>query len=251
MGRGPGFAACAFGAFLYPLAKDGVVLLVTGTVFFCIIEAGTWFARYAAAKGLGLGTAISLAFLLLITAFGVGYLANYLRRVVTSTAMGEQAPPDWPELTDFSGDILSPLFQLAVTVLACLGPAIIVGMFVEGNETWGQAAVLAASGLGAIYFPMAFLAVAMFDSLAALNPLLIAPSIAKVPGQYLLTVALLGIVLAVQWSGDYFLREIIPIPIVPSVISTLIGLYLLMVEARVLGLLYLLNQERLAWFGRR
>jgi hypothetical protein len=247
----PGFAARVFSAFLYPLAKDGALLLVTGTIFLSIIEAGKFFARFAATRGIGLGSLISLAFLLLLTAFGLGYLTSYLRRVITGTAMGEQAAPDWPDLSDFTTDILSPLFQLFATVLACLAPAIIVGMFAQSPGRWGQAAVWGACGLGGIYFPMAFLAVAMFDSVAALNPLLVVPSIAKIPGSYLLTVALLGAVLAVKVSGDYFLPKAIPLPIVPSVISTLLGLYLLIVEARILGLLYLVNKERLAWFGHR
>ena len=94
-------------------------------------------------------------------------------------------------------------------------------------------------------------AAVVFDSVAAVNPLLVVPSITKIPGSYLLTVALLAGVLAAKWSGDYFLPRVIPIPIVPSIISTCSGLYLLMVEARVLGLLYLVNKERLAWFGHR
>ena len=249
--RPPRFAVRVCGAFLYPLAKDGAVLLVTGTIFLSIIEAGKYFARYAAVKGMGLGSLISLAFLLLLTVVGIGYLTNYLRRVVTGTAMGEEAAPDWPDLTDFTADILSPLFQLAATMLASLVPAILVGAFVQGTEKWGEVAVWVACGLGGIYFPMAFLAVAMFDSVAAVNPLLVVPSITKVPGSYSLTVALLAGVLAAKWSGDYFLPGVIPIPIVPSVISTFSGLYLLMVEARVLGLLYLVNKERLGWFGHR
>jgi hypothetical protein len=245
------FAARACGAFVYPLAKDGSLLLITGAILLSIIEAGKYFARFAAAKGIGLGTVISLAFLLVLTVFGVGYLVSYLRRVITSTAMGDRAAPDWPELTDFITDILSPLFQLAVTVVASLAPAIIVGMFVPSDATAGQVAVSIACGVGGLYFPMAFLAVVMFDSLAALNPLLVIPSISRVPGSYLFTVVLLAAVLAAKWCGDYFLPKLIPIPIVPFVLSTLVGLYLLMVNARVLGLLYLVNKDRLAWFGHR
>ncbi len=245
----PRFAALVGGAFLYPLAKDGAALLLTGTFFLSLVNAGKYFARFGATRGIGLGTIISMGFLLLITGFGVGYLTTFLRRVVTSTAMGEKRAPDWPDVSDLAGDVFIPLLQLVATVLACLAPAIIVGMFAEGNEAWGQAAVLVASGWGVIYFPMAFLAVAMFDSLAALNPLLVLPSIAKVPASYLWAVALLGAVVAAKWAGDSLLPKAIPIPIVPSVLSTLVGLYLLMVEARVLGLLYLVNKDRFGWFG--
>ena len=249
--RSPGWAIRLCGAFLYPFAKDGVVLLVAGTVFLSIIEAGKFFARYAAVKGIGLGSVISSAFLLLITAFGIGYLASYLRRVVICTAMGEPGAPDWPDLTDFVSEVVSPLFQLAATTFVSLAPAIIVGMFIEGTESWSQAVLWIACAFGGFYFPMAFLAVSLFDSVAALNPLLVASSVLKIPGPYLVSVALFGAVLAAKWYGDYFLAMAIPVPIVPAVVSTLLGLYLLMVEARVLGLLYLMNHERLAWFARR
>lgn len=249
--RNPPFAVHVCGAFLYPVAKDGALLLVTGTIFLSIIDALKYFARFAAVKGMGLGSLISFAFLLLLTAFGIGYLASYLRRVVMATAMAEKAAPDWPDLSDFTSDIVSPFFQLLATMLACLAPAILVGMFFRGPEKSAQMMVWISCGLGATYFPMAFLAVAMFDSVAALNPLLVVPSIAKVPVSYLLAVALFFAVLTAKWSGDYFLAKAIPIPVVPSVISTLIGLYLMIVEARVLGLLYLVNKDRLGWFGRR
>jgi hypothetical protein len=247
----PRFGSGFCGAFLYPLRKDGVLLLIAGTIFLSIINALKFFARYAAVKGIGLGSVISLAFFLLLTALGVGYVNSYLRRVVTSTAMGEQASPDWPDLSDFVADIVSPLFQLGATVLVSLLPAIIAGILVPGPEAVRETAVWVACGLGAIYFPMAFLAVAMFDTVAAVNPLLVAPSIAKIPGHYMLTVVLFGTVLAVMGAGDYYLPKTIAVPIVPSVISTVVGLYLLIVQARVVGLLYLANKERLGWFGRR
>ncbi|HEV2207481.1 MAG TPA: FHA domain-containing protein [Verrucomicrobiae bacterium] len=245
------FMARVGGAFLYPLKKDGALVLLTGTIFLSMIKAGAFFARFGAVKGIGLGSAICMAFLLLMTGFGAGYLTSYLRRVVTGTAMGEQMAPDWPDLSDFAADILAPLFQLAATMLVSLVPAIVVAMGVQGAGRWGPAAILVACGAGVIYFPMAFLAAAMFDSVAALNPLLVVPSIAKIPGQYLLTVAVFGAVLAAKWLGDDFLPQAISVPVVPSVISTFVGLYLLMVEARVLGLLYRVNKEELGWFGRR
>ncbi len=247
--QGGRFATRVCGAFLYPLAKDGVLLLVSGTLFLSLIEAGSFFARFVAAKAMGLGSIIGLAFLVLLTGFATGYLTSYLRRVVTSTAIGDPGAPDWPDFSDLATDIFSPLIQLVVIILVCLVPAIMVGMFV-GTDRTGQAVLWIACVLGGIYFPMAFLAVAMFDSLAALNPLLVVPSIFKIPGSYLVTVVVLGAVLAAKWCGDYFLPKLIPVPIVPSVISILVGLYFLMVEARVLGLLYLVNKDRLAWFRR-
>jgi hypothetical protein len=97
---------------------------------------------------------------------------------------------------------------------------------------------------------MAFLGVAMFDSLAALNPLLILPSIFRIAGAYLVTVFLFACAVATSWLGDEVLALALPIPILPSIISNFLGLYLAVLEMRFLGLLYLTHKGRLRWFAR-
>jgi hypothetical protein len=41
------------------------------------------------------------------------------------------------------------------------------------------------------------------------------------------------------------------IPLAPALLADLIMIYLLMVEARILGALYLANQSGLGWFRRK
>jgi len=101
---------------------------------------------------------------------------------------------------------------------------------------------------GCVYFPMAFTAVAMADSVVAVNPLVVIPSIMKVLGQYLLTVVVLGLILLIRWLLFRLLETILPIPLLPTVITSLLGLYLLVVEMRILGLLYRTNKDRLGWY---
>src|SRR5207253_949415 len=69
-------------------------------------------------------------------------------------------------------------------------------------------AILPAAALGCVYFPMAFLAVAMLDTVTAVNPLLVVPSILKVIKPYLITIALFFFVALLEWLSntalDYF-----------------------------------------------
>jgi ABC-type sulfate transport system permease subunit len=98
---------------------------------------------------------------------------------------------------------------------------------------------------------MAFAAVAMFDSLAAVNPLLVVPAILKVPKEYALAIVLFAVILILRWLGEKVLPELLGIPfILPSIIANFFGLYLLAVEARVLGLLCLTKKDELGWVGR-
>jgi hypothetical protein len=219
-----------------------VILLATGAIFYAIFNAASFFARYA-----GLLGAVAV---LVLTVFGVGYLISYLQRILTSSAMGKEEMPDWPDASEFGEDILAPFLQLLGTALACFLPALAVSLFVPHDNPWAGPALAAAIVYGCVCFPMAFLAVSMFSSVAAVNPLLVIPSILRIPLQYLLTVLLLGGVLALRWTGEAFLENLLPIPILVRIVFGFAGLYLLTVEMRILGLLYLANKDRLGWFNR-
>ena len=244
--RAPSFASRLGSAFLYPLKGDGVMLVATGTIFYGLINAARFLARSAG----GVFGVVALVFLGVLGVFGTVYLICYLRRILTSSAMGEEAMPDWPEVSEWSGDIVMPFLQFVGTVVACFLPAIAVALFVAPDHPWKGSALVAAGLFGCGYFPMAFLAVSMFDSVGAVNPLLVVPSIVRIPLHYLVTVLLLGGVLAARWAGGYLLPMVLPVPMVPTIVAGLIGLYLLTVEMRILGLLYVINKEELGWFKR-
>ena len=96
---------------------------------------------------------------------------------------------------------------------------------------------------------MAFLLVSMFDSLAALNPLMILPSIAKVPFEYLVTIAIFAAVVVARWAGNWALTQVLP-GLLASFLSAFVSLYLVTVGMRVLGLLYRCCSARLGWFKK-
>ncbi|MDD5140382.1 MAG: FHA domain-containing protein [Verrucomicrobiales bacterium] len=235
------FTRQAIGAFKYPLNSDGIILIVTGTIFFLLLDGARMLSKFAFVYGW-------LA-LILLTVFGTGYLTAYLRLNLNATAMGEDKMPDWPEMSD----VVSPFWQLLVTVLFCFAPAIGLTIYAavssgDGDTAWLGWVTTASLLLGCVYFPMAFTAVAMFDSVGAVNPLLIIPSIAKVLKEYVLTVVMLAVILVARWLMKNYLATILPVPLLPTIISSLVGLYLLIVEMRILGLLYRNKKYELGWF---
>jgi len=231
-----------FTGFAYPLKGDGLILLGAGTLFFSLLDAAKFFAAFAGLFG--------LAALLILAVFGTGYLTCFLRRIITSTAMGESRMPDWPDVTDIGADVLVPFLQLLGTLLACFLPAIAVALVATYGFPEAKWLLIPMLVFGGIYFPMAFLAVAMLDSIVAVNPLVVLPSIVRVPLGYLLTLVLLVAILAIRGGGELLLNTLIPFKIVSAVIVNLFGLYLLTVEMRVLGLLYLTNKAKFGWFSR-
>ena len=236
------FAEQLGGAFVYPFKGDGVILLAAGTIFYAIINAASFFAQFALLYG--------AVVILMLTGFAMGYLISYLRSIVASSAAGKEELPNWPDFTEFYGDIMAPFLQFLGTLLVCFLPALAVWLFVARDHPLAVPARVAAILFGCVWFPMAFLAVTMFDSLAALNPLLIFLSIIRIPVQYLLTVLLLAGLLVLRSTGQGLLERLLPIPILGGLVVGFAGLYLLTVEMRILGLLYLANADRLGWFGR-
>ena len=236
------FAGRLAGAFSYPFKGDGVILLAGGTVCYALLNAASFFAMF--------GGFFGMAAIGMLTAFGAAYLLAYLRRILTCSAIGDKEMPAWPDVSELMDDIVAPFLQLLVTALACFLPALALAPFVGHDHPWAGPARAAAILYGCICFPMAFMAVSVLDSMAAANPLLVIPSILRIPLQYLLTVLLLGSVLALRWAGEAFLESFLPFPFLAGIILGFVSLYLLTVEMRILGLLYLANQDRLGWFDR-
>jgi len=81
---------------------------------------------------------------------------------------------------------------------------------------------------------------------SAINPAFIIPSILKVPLDYIIACVVLITIVGFRTAAEKFLTFI---PFIGSFIAGLLALYLLIVEARILGLIYYTNKERLNWFG--
>jgi hypothetical protein len=222
------------GIFSYPFKRDGLILLAGGTIFFTVLD-------FLAAHSAIFGVVLML--------IGSGYLVSYFQRILLASASGENKMPDWPDFTNV-GDFASPILQFVGTVLLSFGPLIVLRIFAPQESVWTDLKIAAAIGIGCLYFPMAFTAVTMADSLSALNPLVIIPSIFRIWREYLIVVLLsVGIVCA-ESVGQAFFSQLPRIPLVPGLIGEFLALYLGAIEMRLLGLIYWKNRHQLRWFSR-
>ena len=213
-------------ALSYPFRGDGLLILSLGTILFTVLNFLGHFSLY-----------------LMIA--GWGYLLLMLQEIIHGTASGEKTVPNWPDFDGF-GELLGKWFQFFATLAVCLAPGIVMVRFGEQSENIALTLTgLALGFIGLIYCPMALLGVAMFDSLVALNPILVIKSIFTIKGHYFLTLIVLVIVLAVQalTSG---LSGILPYA--GHLIDELDALWSAVFVARVLGGLYLINRRKLEWF---
>jgi hypothetical protein len=233
-----GFFARLPGSFLYPLRGAGILVLIVATIVF-------------AALGMVAGI-----FSIAITMMAIGYLFLFLQNIIHCTAAGDDEMPSMP---DFDG-LFGAFFTLAGTMLFCF--CLPVGLLIAKlcAVDIPTSALVGSSFLCSLYFPMAFLAVAMNDSVMAVNPMVVVPAILKVPGQYLITVILLCGVFGVRLLGDSLSSVAGDITFETRDMSVMflsfafralwafLSIYLLTVGMRILGILYVTQKEKLGWF---
>jgi len=263
-----GFFARLPRAFMYPLQGGGVLVLIVGTILFGALK------FFGGMGGLSLGMLIGLRggmpwswWGLIMQVFVLGYLFAYMQNIIHSTAAEETELPPLPSMANFWEDILLPCLQFVGLTLICFAPAIALSVWAGMSEESSQEsslgwAVLVTFCLGALYFPMGFLAAAVLDSVLGANPLTVVPAILKAPLEYLVTLILLAAVFAIRWAGDGVIPALFPrgltthsMPKLAAFVAAeafwaVMCLYLLTVGVHILGLLYLSKKDRFAWLNR-
>jgi pSer/pThr/pTyr-binding forkhead associated (FHA) protein len=223
------------GAFVYPLKRNGLFLLAVGTLVFGTIF---FFATFRF-NGRFMAGLVGL----ILAAYVIGYLFLYMQAIITSTALGGKEMPPWPEYENWWDSGAQPYFRLLAIFSACVAPAILCAAYFGSAGRLLLAPWLVAAFC---YGPMALLAVAMDDSLAALNPLLVIPAIGRVPLEYLVSCLLFGGLLFGLSELTARIGLLHP-PIVRQMLNVFIGLYFMVVEMRLLGLLYYTRKDRFGW----
>ena len=225
------FSTRLMGAFSYPFQGSGIVVLLGGGIFF-------WLLSYVPI----LGWFVTL-----------GFISAYMLRVINHSGDGKDELPDWDGFYNYWDSVIRPTFLVVGTFAFCFAPVILhtsfsISMDITGNDLmidplWW---ILLLGGL--FYYPMGLLAVAMFNSGAALNPLLVLRSIFRVFPHYMVACGILAIVLVASSIADRIGNPLVAIPIVGPVLVISLSLYFLTVEMRILGLIYHANRVKLEWF---
>ncbi|EEF58634.1 FHA domain-containing protein [Pedosphaera parvula] len=225
--------------FRYPFQGDGWVLMITGTLFYLFVN----FIANA-----GVYSPASLVALILVSVFAFGYLFSYQQRIVVTTTNGAQEMPDWPDFLGW-GDVFGPLMQLIIILAFCFSPTLLMAILAS-NQPFLSGLVAPTMVLGCLYFPMAILAVSMFDTVMALNPVLIIPSMLRVYREYLTACGVLLLILLLQGLVNFCMDQFKHAIVIPSVVCGFFAWYFLTVEMRLLGVLYRTKKAELGWFRK-
>ena len=238
--EGPSFYRQIPGTFAYPFKQNGRILLFLGTI--CLTVMDTLTTSRVGPLAIVFGFVLRLAF--------TGYMFAFMQSIIQHTAQGEDAMPDFPEFSSWWSDIMLPFLFFVATMVVSFVPAIVAPHLIPGTELDGIAQ-LAMLVIGAFYFPMALLAVAMTDNFVALSPHVVLPSIVRVFIPYIVTFLLLASLIGIRAGAEFLATDAAPQQLAPKIVAALslsfISLYLLTVEMRLLGLLFRIYRRRLGW----
>jgi len=217
---------------LYPISVAGGIHLL---IFWLAPLLITLLGRLLPRAG-PYGGVLTLLFYIVLT----GYMFYYLGECVRDSAAGGVRAPDIStQAAPDRGDLLSQEIYMLGCIAVCFCPVVVYRLVTGRIDVifW----VLA--GCGIFFFPMALLAVAMFDSMSALNPLLLIGSILSTFLPYC------GLVLLFCGLGGLVALAISTLP-QSRALGSVFGIafiYLAMVTAHILGRFYWRYKEKLYW----
>ncbi len=190
---------------------------------------------------------------LIVEAVVLGYLLLFLHSIMEVSTKGDADFPGWPDVTsgsDMMSRVLHVLFPLVVSFL----PMIAFWAYVVISGAWQGVATLTPARLwitvalaagGLVYLPIGMLIFSFYGEWAIFNVIGAVRSIARMPGDYAMVVALIVALFVADIAAAWALARLPSVLAVP--LGALAGFYLLAVAMRAVGLLYHRNRGRLGW----
>jgi hypothetical protein len=227
------------GLFTYPFGGRGLYIILGGAVFFELQAfIGIFLMRFG------------------LIFFFAGYTCAYMLKIISRSAAGDETPPGWPDFESLSETVLIPLAMVKGTALFSFLPALLYAFLSTQPSTTASTpfsmsidpVLIILIVLGFFYYPMGLLAIAQTRRVFNLNPVLILSSISKVFGDYFLVCVILFALWIIKLVIQFFI--VLPVPaIIGSTVNMIISLYILLVEMRLIGILYNANRDKFSWFG--
>lgn len=219
--------------FLYPLNGAGIIHIIglwLLVFLLCPLVVGFW----------GLG----VEYIPIVYTLPVAYVLYYFAECIRDSAAGGCRVPDFwmhPAKSDKWDCIMQSLAVLGC-IAVCFWPVVIYYAVTERTDLIYWLLLVC----GGFFFPMVLLAVVLFDSYNALNPILIIRSIFRtfLPycGMVLLFYGGARLFMKID-SRLYLFRLLPPVPLILRVAQ----LYLMFVAVGLLGRFYRKYREKLSW----
>ena len=211
--------------FTYPFRGSGKYLLIGCAIMSIISE----LSSYVPILG-------GLTYLIL-----AGYFCAVYFQLMQSSASGSDEASDFPSTTHLWTEIMWPMLQILIILLASFSPVIIYGFC---SDELSDLIMISLIALGIIYTPMAILSVNILGYLGAMSPHIVLPAIIRAGRLYWLGIITLFLLYGVEFALFCLLENV---PVLNTLVMAVIGSYVIITNARTLGLIYRLKAYELGW----
>ncbi len=217
--------------FLYPANFQGMIFLAIAVLVPLVLQVASLFL-----------CVFGLLFALLNALIAM-YIYWFLAQCVRDSAVGGLRAPETMAETPDIWELIWQVSELFTCLVVYVAPAGAYFWYIRRFDTtfW-----LLAGG-SAFLYPMALLAVIMFNSIRGLNPLITIPSIFSTLFQYCGLMVLIAAIVFLYVLTGKFLPSNPYVRMVLSPFVQAVELYLAMVAAHLLGRFYFKYQEKLNW----
>jgi hypothetical protein len=219
--------------FLYPFNLAGVIHLI-----------GLWLLLFLLCPLVIAYLGLGIEYIPVVYFLPVAYTLYYFAECIRDSASGARRAPDLrtsPAKPD-RWDYISQLLVVVGSIAVCFSPVAVYYIVTERSDLiyW---LILACGGF---FFPMVLLAVVLFDSFSALNPILIIGSIFRTLLPYC------GMVLFFYAGALLFMEIDSPVNrfwLLPMVLFLIkvVQLYMILVAVGLLGRFYCRYEKKLNW----
>lgn len=221
----------------YPFHAEGIVVIVTGVLFFAVIQFCLWVVQWAGLLG--------LAATIILSILGGGYYLEFLKGIILHSAKGEDRL-EWPSMDDF-GELATTLILTLILGFLCFLPTLLWAIFAPQDlGTLKMIVTFIFVFVGMFVFPMGFLGYTLYDSFSILSPDFLFPSIMRVKGDYLMIWLIFGLGLFIQFAFEWVL-DLFMFTTFARFFGMFVGAYFYVVVMRALGYLYFYNKRKLGW----
>lgn len=213
--------------FTYPFRGSGKYMLL----FACVLSVLSKWVAFAPLFG-------GMASLLL-----AAYLTATYFEIIETTATGSDEAPMFPNISNLWEDLVWPMLKSVIVFAVSFAPWWIYRLAVDEAD---QTAVIhfALLGFGAVYFPMAMMAVVVLGYIGALGPHIVFPAIIRAGGLYWLAVFLI----VLMFLFEVFVGSAVSkLPLAGTLIIALVGIIAMMWNGRTLGIVYRERREEMGW----
>lgn len=176
-----------------------------------------------------------------------GYYGAHAMSIARHTGLGEDEPPDWPDPSDMRFDLISVTVRFLGAMLVPFAPAILLFFGIAFGYVSRDLAplVFVFEIIGALLAPMSLLAVSMGQTLAAASPHIVIPAIMSCLKDYALAIVFMIVVVVIHEVLS--LTVVAAFGIIGTLLADAILFYSMMVQARIMGLLYRAHHEDFPW----